>query len=178
LLRGDESEIGTLLEDSISLCAVNDLREVPCKLIACLGLGAELEMTYAQVFENMAALTKSNDFLGSCSLLKQMEAYQLYEGVVNYVYDKPQQETSVINASVISAVRGEFGNFHLTSKTSGSRLWISPLIPIYWFFELKAVAKRNLLLPELRYTDTLSDAVRVLRTSMAILAKENIREFH
>ncbi len=171
LLRGDETQIGTLLEDSLSLCAVQALREVPYKVLACLGFGAELEMTYAQVLENMAALTKNGSFLGSCSLLKQMEGYQRYEDAVNYVHDKPQQEPSVINASVVSAVRGEFGDYHLTAKTRGSRLWISPLMPIYWFFDLKAVARRNLLLPELRYTDTMSDAVRALVRCTETLAK-------
>jgi hypothetical protein len=171
LLRGNETEIGTLLEDSLSLCAVQALREVPYKVLACLGFGAELEMTYAQVLENMAALTKNGSFLGSCSLLKQMEGYQRYEDAVRYVHDKPQQEPSVINASVVSAVRGEFGDYHLTSKTRGSRLWISPLMPIYWFFDLKAVARRNLLLPELRYTDTMSDAVRALVRCTETLAK-------
>jgi hypothetical protein len=162
LLRGDETEIGTILEDTISLCAVNDLQGVRCKLIACLGLGAEQEMTYAQVFENFAAQVKNDNFLGSCSLLKSMESYQLYESAVNYVYEKPSQLPSVINASVISAVRGEFGNYHFVERTHGSKLWISPLMPIYWFFNLKGVAIRNLLLPELRYTDTLTDAVREL----------------
>jgi hypothetical protein len=171
LLRGNEAAIGTLLEDSISLCAVNALKKVPVRLIACLGMGAEQDIPYAQIFENIAALTKSDSFLGTCSLLKSMEAYRYYQDAVSYVYDKPQQEPSVINASVISAVEGEFGNYHLTQKTRGSKLWISPLMPIYWFFDLKAVAKRNLLLPELRWTDTLSDAFRAMYSTLSTLPK-------
>ncbi len=171
LLRGDETQVGTLLEDSISLCAVGELRQVTHRYIACIGLGAEQEITYAQVFENMAALTRSGNFLGSCSLLKQAESCQRYEEAVSYVFEKPGQEPSVINASVVSAQRGEFGDYHLTGKTRGSRLWISPLMPIYWFFNLKPVARRNLLLPDLRYTDTMSDAVRVLMDFLATTPK-------
>jgi hypothetical protein len=163
LLRGDETELGTLLEDSLSLCAVNEIKNVQTKIIACIGFGAELDMSYAHVLENMSALIRNDNFLGSCSLLKHMESYQLYEDAVMYVHDVPQQEPSVIQSSVVSAVRGEYGDYHLTERTRGSRLWISPFMSIYWFFNLKAIAKANVLLPQIRYTDTMSDAVRVLR---------------
>ena len=89
-----------------------------------------------------------------------MEAYHLYEDALLSVQNKAGQEPSVINSSVVSAVRGHFGNFHLTKKTAGSRLWISPIMPIYWFFNFQAVASHNLLLPSLRYTNTINDVVR------------------
>jgi hypothetical protein len=164
LLRGNESGLGTLLEDSISLCAVNALRTNIPKLMACLGFGAEQDIIYTEVLENIAALTATGDFLGSCALLKQMPCYQAYEQAVSYVHEK--QDPSVINASVVSAVRGEFGNYHLTSKTQGSRLWISPLMMFYWCFTLQAVASRNMLLPQLRYTESLSDAYRALMVAI------------
>jgi hypothetical protein len=66
----------------------------------------------------------------------------------------------VINASVISAVRGHSGDYHLTAKTRGNRLWISPLMPLYWFFDLPAVARRNLFLPALRNSESFIDAHR------------------
>lgn len=87
-----------------------------------------------------------------------MEAYQLYEDAVLFVHQKPFQPPSVINASIISAAQGHFGNFHLTEKTWGNRLWISPLMPIYWFFDLPAVAERNLFLADIRGADTFMEA--------------------
>jgi hypothetical protein len=171
LLRGNEAQIGKLIEDSISLCAVSAIDSVKTKIIACLGLGAELEMTYAHIFENIADLTKQGEFLGSCSLLKQMECVQLYEQAVEFTFEQPSQEPSVINASVLSAVRGEYGNYHLTWKTQGSKLWISPLMPIYWFFDLHGVARRNLLLNDLRYTDTVTDAARTVWKLMHTIVK-------
>jgi hypothetical protein len=160
LLRGDEFEIGTLLEDSLSLIAVSELKNVPLRMIACIGFGAEQEMTYAHVFENMAALAQLDAFLGSCSLVRAMSVYQDYEDAQLFVQSRPQQAPSVINSSVISAVHGEYGNHHLTEKTRGSKLWISPLMPVYWFYQLQAVARRNLLFTELRRTDTLAQAYR------------------
>jgi hypothetical protein len=162
LLRGDETQIGTILEDAISLIAVSELKKVPVRLMACLGLGAEQEIHYTHVFENIAKLTEINAFLGTCTLHKQMEAYGQYEAAVAYVQSQPRQDASVINSSVISAVQGHYGNYHLTDKTRGSRLWISPLMSIYWFFEVAAVARRNLLFPNLRYTDTRTEAYRGL----------------
>jgi hypothetical protein len=160
LMRGDEAELGTVVEDACSLAAVSQLDHVPVRLIACLAFGAEQDVAYAHVLENIAALAGSGGFLGSCSLVRQMEAYRLYEEAVLFVHEQPIQDPSIINASVVSAVQGEYGDYHLTEKTKGSRLWISPLMPIYWFFDLPAVAARHLFLPELASTDTFSEALR------------------
>lgn len=171
LLRGDEAEIGTLLEDTVSLIAVGELSDIPKRIVACLGMGAELDITYAHVFENIAKLTELDATLGSCSLLRQMLVYQQYEDAVLFVQSRPGQEPSVINSSVISATQGKYGNFHLTSKTSGSRLRISPLMSIYWFFELPAIARRNQLYQHMRYTDTITDAYRGLLQGRRNLTK-------
>ncbi len=161
LMRGDESAVGTFLEDSVSLCAVNELKHLSVRLSACIGFGAELDLAHEQAFENIARLTELDAFLGSCSLTKQMEAYQLYEDAVIFVQNIQGQDPSVINSSIVSAVQGRFGDYHMTEKTRGSRLWISPLMPIYWFFDLRTIAKRNLSLDEIRWTDSFSDVVRI-----------------
>jgi hypothetical protein len=162
LMRGDEDEIGTMMEDTISLLAVNELKQVPTRLIANLAYGVEWEVTYAHVLENIASLTRLGAFLGSCSLVREMEVYRLYEDAILYVQDKPEQRPSVINSSVVSAVQGHFGDYHLTERTKGSRLLITPFIPMYWFFELQAVAKRNLFASELRRTDTVTEVAAAL----------------
>lgn len=50
------------------------------------------------------------------------------------------------------------GNYHLTKKSIGSTLWISPLMALYWFFDLQSVAKQNKFLETLRGTKTFMDA--------------------
>jgi len=160
LIRGDEAGKGTLIEDAISLFVVNELTQVSTRLMGCLGFGAERDITYAHIFENIARLTEVGGFWGACSLIPQMQVYQAYEEAVLYVQAKEFQDSSVINSSVISAVQGRYGNYHLTEKTAGSRLWISPLMSIYWFFDLQTVAQHNLYLPQLQNTDTFMDAVR------------------
>lgn len=159
LMRGDEAQTGTMIEDAISLFAINELSQIPTRLIACLGFGSEQSVAYTQVLENIAALTLAGGFLGACSLTPQMHAYKAYEDAVLYTQGKRYQDASVINSCIISATQGHFGNHHLTEKTQGSRLWVSPLMPIYWFFDLPTVAQHNLFLPELRDTSTFMQAV-------------------
>jgi hypothetical protein len=159
LLRGDEEETGTLIEDSLSLFAVNALSDISSRMIVCLGFGAEESIAYTQVLENIASLTKTGGFWGACSLTPEMEAYKLYEEAVLYAQAKPYQDPSVINSCIVSAARGHFGNFHLTKKTKGSRLSISPLMLLYWFFELSTVARHHLFLSSLKDTQTFMQAV-------------------
>lgn len=159
LMRGDETHAGTLIEDATSLYAVNELTHLPVRILACLGLGAEQDVAYTQVLENIATLTQAGGFLGTCALTPGMPVYQAYEEAVLYTQSHPYQEASVINSCIISAARGQFGNYHLTEKTQGSRLWISPLMSLYWFFALPVVARHNRFLPHLRETDTFMDAV-------------------
>jgi hypothetical protein len=158
LMRGDEPYVGTMVEDSISLLAVGDLKDIRVRMVASLGLGAEWEVSYWQVFENIATLTKMSAFYGSCSLTQAMESYQLYEDAVISVHQKPKQKPSIINASVISAVHGYYGNFHPTERTKGSEQRISPLMATYWFFDLRAVVRQHLFFSKMRYTDTVQEA--------------------
>ena len=62
LLRGDEEETGTLIEDSISLYAVNELSHLSPRIIVCLGFGSERDVAYTQILENIAGLTKAGGF--------------------------------------------------------------------------------------------------------------------
>jgi hypothetical protein len=105
-------------------------------------------------------LVKNGGFRGSCSLIKDMESYQLYADAAMYTFDQQPDFPSVICSSVISATKGEYGDFHLLERTHGSNLRISPLMPIYWFFDVPLVAKQNILLASLKLTYTLNEAAK------------------
>lgn len=159
LVRGDEAEMGTAVEDLTSLYAVNQLSNISTRLIACIGFGAEQNLTHVHILENIAALTKAGGFLGSCSLTPQMSSYQAYDAAVTWVQSNEFQDPSVINSSIVSAARGNYGDYHLTEKTRNSHLWISPLMPVYWFFDFDCVVKQNMLLPEIEGTMLFRDAL-------------------
>jgi hypothetical protein len=157
LTRGDEELCGTILEDYVSLAAVSQLREVPVRVMACIGMGVEGDVSHGRIFENIAALTQQGGLLGVSALLTQSAACQLYEEALAYVHARPGQQPSVINASVISAAQGHFGDYHRTERTRGSKLWISPLMNLYWFFSVDAVAAQNLFLLPLQQANSMGE---------------------
>lgn len=157
LTRGDEALAGTVLEDYASLVAVALLDEVPARLMACVGMGVEGDVSHACVLENVAALCALGGFLGTSALPAQSEACQQYAEAVAYVHAQPGQQPSVINASILSAAEGRFGDYHATERTRGSELWISPLMSLYWCFMVEAVAARNLFLAALQQARTMGE---------------------
>jgi len=165
LMRGDEEYPGTMLEDSISLTAIETL-DVPVKILACLGFGSEIgdHLSHYHALENMARLAKENAFLGSCALTAQMEAFQLYEAASRYVWEQPLHQKSHISTQVVAAVHGEFGNHHLYRDDFADqvRITVSPLMSLYWFFDAMAVIRQNLMIEALRPTRSIREALRVL----------------
>lgn len=157
LMIGDEMGAGTLLEDTISLTAIQSL-DVPVKILACLGFGAELEVAHNNALDNMAALTKKGAFLGSCALIQQMPVYQKYESASKYVWEQPDHHKSQINMRVVSAVNGHSGNYHMYDDYMPRPVFVSPLMSLYWFFDAMAVIERNQLADVIRPTRTIEDA--------------------
>lgn len=172
LARGDEAEPGTFIEDSVSMAVIANLPDNINRILTCIGFGAEREVTHTHILENVASLAQLGAFFGACALTNTMDEYHVYEDAVMTVHQQPFQDPSVINASIVSAVRGEYGDYHLTEKTHGSRLWISPFMTLYWFFDFPVVAARHAILPNLMDTVSFQDAMRAALTARRTL---NIR---
>jgi len=146
----------------VTLVAGELLPDVSNKILACIGLGVEGDVSHESVFENIAAITAAGGFLGACDLTAKSKAYQLYEAALAFAHNQPGQQPSVINASIMSSVRGHFGDHHATERTKGSKLWISPLMSLYWFFDLHTVADQNLFTESLKDTVTDKDAAAAI----------------
>lgn len=161
LMRGDESGLGTPAEDMTSLAAVAGL-DVPTKLLASLGFGIDAfhGVCHAQVLEAIADLTRDGGFFGSMSLLPSMPEVVRYREAVEYAHRKMQP--SIVNASILDAVAGHFGDHHSTERTKGSKLFINPLMSILWSFDLAAVARRSLYLRDLEGTQSIWDVQLVI----------------
>jgi hypothetical protein len=170
LMRGDEIGAGTLVEDSISLAAVDTL-DTPVKLLACIGFGTEVEesVCHYNALENMAALAKEGAFLGSCALTPQMECFQLFEAASRYVWELPDHSKSHISTRIIPAVHGEFGNFHMYDEGYRPAIFVSPLMSLYWFFDANAVIRRSLLINEIRHTTSTTQAIMICGSMMSKL---------
>lgn len=61
---------------------------------------------------------------------------------------------SIVNTSIISATDGEFGDFHATHRTKGSKLFINSLMSQYWCFTVDSVAKQCLYLSYIANTNS------------------------
>ena len=163
LMRGDEEGLGTPFEDVAHIAAVHGL-EIGTKVLTCLGFGVDRfdGVCHAHFLESVAALQKANAFLGAFSILPEMDEAKLYLQAVDFVNQALPGSPSVVNNSIASAVEGDFGDVHRTWRTRGNKLFISPLMSMYWAFHLDAVARRCLYLPELLKTRTYQDVERVL----------------
>ncbi len=180
LMRGDEMGAGSLVEDSISLAAVDAL-DVPVKILGCLGFGTETEeaVCHYLALENMAEFTKAGGFLGSCALTPQMEVFQLFEAACRYVWEQPDHHKSHISTRIIPAVHGEFGDYHLYNHHPDVPLFVSLLMALYWFFDVKTVVEHSLIIDTLRDTLTADDAyiraaLKIKELSSDIRPRKNI----
>ena len=160
LMFGDEEDSGSLLEDTISLTAIRDL-DVPVKLLACLGFGTEWEVNHHLALKNMATLIKDGAFYGSCALTPQMDVFQKYQAVCEYVFAQPNHKKSHIQQHIISAVLGEFANYR-RYEDDRLPLFVCPLMTLYWFFDAVAVNKRSLIAPLIEDDEILYDSLQTL----------------
>ncbi|WP_223166905.1 DUF1152 domain-containing protein [Nonomuraea sp. SYSU D8015] len=154
LMRGDESGLGTPVEDMASLAAVHGL-DLPQKIVACLGFGVDAYhgVNHAQVLENLAALEREGAYLGAFSLSRATKPGALYLDAVAHAQAEMPGHLSIVNGSIAAAIRGEFGDVRFTERTRGSELFINPLMAIYFAVDLDGLARRSL------YLDRIEDTV-------------------
>lgn len=158
LMRGDETSLGSPAEDMTSLAAVREL-DIPTKLISCLGFGIDARhgVCHAQFLENVAVLDRAGEFLGAHSIHLATPEVELYRCAVEYVNGRMPRRRSFVSDNLLSALEGRFGNYHRSDRTDTSELFISPLMSMYWHFDLDAVARRSLFLDRIRDTRSIFD---------------------
>jgi hypothetical protein len=153
LMRGDEAGLGTPEEDMVSLAAVSGL-PTPVKLVCCVGFGIDAfhGVCHAHFLENVASLTRVGGYLGAQALLPSMPEVKKYLEAVEYAARLSPGRESIVNTSLASAIEGHFGDHQRSVRTSGSKLFINPLMSMLWTFDLDAVAKQSLYLKDLEGT--------------------------
>ncbi|MFI7599269.1 DUF1152 domain-containing protein [Actinoplanes sp. NPDC049681] len=153
LLRGDESNLGTPVEDIASLAAVAGL-DVPVKLVSCLGFGIDAHdgVNHVEVLENLAALDRDGGYLGALSIPNTSREAALYRAAVADAQAATPARPSIVNGQIAAATRGAFGDAQFTQRTSGSPLFVNPLMAIYFTVDLDKLAARCLYLDRLENT--------------------------
>jgi hypothetical protein len=110
----------------------------------------------------VAELTRQGAFLGSFSLLREMPEVQRYAEATEAVFEAMPDYPSIVSASILSALEGQYGDYHRTARTRGSALWINPLMPFYWCFRLGPVARRILYLDAIKQTQTMWELMQAI----------------
>jgi len=149
LMRGDEPKLGTPEEDLASLLAVERLEGVGSKSLACLGFGVDVfhGVCHHYFLEAVADLTTKGAYLGAWSLTPELPEAVAFRAAYDYV--RRRMQSSIVSSSILGAIEGRFGNWHETTRTEGSELYINPLMGLYWAFDLPAVVERHLFIREL-----------------------------
>jgi hypothetical protein len=165
LMFGTEVRLGTPVEDQSSITAVNSVKDVSKYLVA-VGFGVDSfhGVSHGLFLENVAALEKEGGYLGCFSIPKDSTEGGLY--LEGYRAISQHMQPSIVCASITDAMLGHFGNHHSTKRTGESKLFINPLMPIYWTFEIKKVAAK------IPYADAL------LQTSSSLDVSEVIYRHH
>jgi hypothetical protein len=150
-------ELPSPVEDFVSIAALA-LVPVPTRMLLSVGFGvdAHVGVCHAQVLRAIAELTQSGGYLGAISLLSDMPEVAAYLDAVSYANER-SASPSIVSSSIAAAIAGHFGDHHSSERTRGTRLFINPLMPIYWFFDLPKVAERILFLDRLEGTETWED---------------------
>ena len=168
LLRGDEYSLASPLEDALTLAAVS-LLDGPQKFLAATAFSAERldNISHAQVLARIADLTRAEALLGVTSLLPFTEEGRLFVEAAEYVLaHQAGMHQSVVIGSMLSALRGEFGDQVVNPYTQNTPPWVSPLMCLYWFFDLSEVARQNIYLSRLLPTKIFPEAVERLHEFM------------
>ena len=69
---------------------------------------------------------------------------------------------SVVVGSIVASLTGKFGNHAVTPHSVNTPPWISPLMSLFWYFDLAEVARQNLYLSRLVKTSTFGEAAEAL----------------
>jgi len=172
LMFGDESGVGTIIEDSCSLLATLALPVEQSFLVAtAFGVEQHHNLNHYSCLENIAELTKADAFQGCFSLTKEMKEGKYYLDMVAYLNKRQPNSMSIVANSIASAMEGEFGDYHPTPKTKGSEQFINPFMGLYWFFDLDAVASRIKFGDEIKETETIRQVIDVFKVYRASCVK-------
>ena len=153
LLRGDESSLGTPVEDITSVAAVAGL-DVPVKLVTCLGFGIDAHdgVNHVEVLENLAALDRDGGYLGALSLPNTSREAALYRDAVADAQAATAARPSIVHGQIAAATSGAFGDVQFTRRTNGTALFVNPLMAIYFTVDLDKLAARCLYLDRIENT--------------------------
>jgi hypothetical protein len=163
VIFGDEPGLGTVVEDALSIVAACAAVKENV-LLAAIGFGIDHfhGVSHYAFLENVARLIRGAGFLGALSVVSGTPEADAFLDLVDYANRRQPAHQSIVSNSIASALRGEFGDYHATNRTSGSELFINPLMAQYWTFEAPQIVRHMAYAEELAATDRIEQARQVI----------------
>jgi len=174
LMRGDEIGLGSPEEDSVSIVAVNGMKqdfsylskmgEQITKIMLNIGVGVDSfhGVRHGQWLRNVAREIEAGGYLGCFALMREMVEVELYKMASEYVFKRMPTSPSIVVSSTLAAIDGKFGNYHANSRTRGSKMYINPLMGLVWCFELATVAKDLMYADKIEQTKTMGEVRNII----------------
>lgn len=158
LMFGDEDGLGTPQEDMCSMAAAH-LSGVNKKYLVSVGFGIDHfhGVSHYRFLENVAELARDGGYLGMFQMTKEMDEAKKYIEAIEFSNQKSPGKESIVSNSILSALEGEYGDFHRTIRTKGSELWINPLMTIYWCFDLEHLINKIKYFDYIKNVNTIAE---------------------
>jgi hypothetical protein len=159
VLFGDEPGVGSVVEDAVSIVAAYTAAGEQV-VLAAIGFGVDHYhgVSHYAFLENAAKLIRDSGFLGAFSVGPGTPEAEAFLDLVEYANRRQPRHRSIVCNSIASALRGEFGDWHATDRTSGTELFINPLMSQYWTFEVHRVVGNMAYAAELAATERIEEA--------------------
>lgn len=155
IMKGDEEELGTPVEDYMSMLCVYELYKnniVDNIYLSCLGLDVDtyIEIKYDDLTKNLEDLA---EYIIATKILDKNDVItQKYIDV----FSKCQPKHSICNCCIVSSIEENYGNYHhkfLENKLNGEGLNIKFLTKCMIIFALDKVVERNTLIKNISDLD-------------------------
>jgi hypothetical protein len=167
LMRGDEVQLGTPVEDITSIAAVSCLN-IPTKILSCVGFGVDLPdgVCHYHALEAISELMNVGGFHGAFTLTRNSPYVLHYMEAMQFAKREMRCPDSISQSSILASIEGYIGSFPNKRTHGTQQTWVSPLMSICWLFDLNNVAKRILYLESILNTETIPEV------------QQRIEEFH
>lgn len=157
LFEGSEHHLGTPTVDAISLCAVRNLPQLRRYFVfTAFGTeGKDHQVRHSDALLRISQQIALGGMLGVSALLPGDEEGRLFSQAVDFIHSRSKPEWhSNMAGSIQAATRGKFGYQSLNVRTEESKIWVSPLTLLYWFFQLDTLVDSKPFAAEGRKTET------------------------
>ncbi len=163
ILFGDEPGLGTVVEDASTIVAADTVAG-DAAMLASIGFGIDHfhGVSHHAFLENVATLTRDGAYLGTVSLTPGSPEAEALAALVEHANQRQSTQKSIVLNSILSALNGEFGDYHATDRTLGSELFINPLMTQYWFFTIQDLVRRMAYAEELAKASSWEEARSVV----------------